>query len=168
MLPYMSGVVLPILQWRHNQRDGVSNHQRLHFFATVCSGADQWKHQSSASQAFLRGIHRWPVNSPHKRPVTRIMFPFDDVIMNSSREREIKFIGLFGDRWHRGPYSPYKLCNHNLYIGIIIFPHIDNPQSTGYNYPTKKTNKIINEKVRAPLIWQIIGEKDSGSVYMWI
>ena len=48
-------------------------------------------------------------------------------------EREIKFIGLFGDRGHRGPYSPYKPGNHNLYIGIIIFPHIDNPQSTGYN-----------------------------------
>ena len=50
-----------------------------------------------------------------------------------AREREINFIGLFGDWGHRGPYSPYKPCNHNLYIGIIIFPHIDNPQSTGYN-----------------------------------
>ena len=30
----------------------------------------------------VRGIHRWPVNSPHKRPVTRKIFPFDDVIMN--------------------------------------------------------------------------------------
>ena len=50
-----------------------------------------------------------------------------------TRERDIKLIGLFEDRGHRGPYSPYKLCNHNLYIGIIIFPHIDNPQSTGYN-----------------------------------
>ena len=29
----------------------------------------------------MRGIHRWPVNSPHKGPVTRKMFPFDDVIM---------------------------------------------------------------------------------------
>ena len=48
-------------------------------------------------------------------------------------EREIKFINLLGDRGHRGPYSPYKPCNHNLYIGIIIFPHIDNPQSTDYN-----------------------------------
>ena len=51
----------------------------------------------------------------------------------TEREREIKFIGLFEDRGHRGPYGPYKPCNHNLYIGIIIFPHIDNPQSTGYN-----------------------------------
>ena len=49
------------------------------------------------------------------------------------RERNIKFIGLFEDRGHRGPYSPYKPCNHNLYTGIIIFPHIYNPQYTGYN-----------------------------------
>ena len=48
------------------------------------------------------------------------------------RERD-EFIGLFEDRGHRGPYRPYKLFNHNLYIGIIIFPHIDNPQSTGCN-----------------------------------
>ena len=45
------------------------------------SDADQRKHQSSASLAFVRGIHRGPVNSPHKWPVTRKMFPFDDVIM---------------------------------------------------------------------------------------
>ena len=45
------------------------------------SGAYQRKHQSSASLAFVRGIHRGPVNSPHKWPVTGKMFPFDDVIM---------------------------------------------------------------------------------------
>ena len=50
-------------------------------YSTVNSGADQRKHQSSASLAFVRGIHRWPVNSPHKGPVTRKMFPFDDVIV---------------------------------------------------------------------------------------
>ena len=38
--------------------------------------ADQRKYQSSALLAFVRGIHRWPVNSPHKGPVTRKMFPF--------------------------------------------------------------------------------------------
>ena len=47
----------------------------------VYSDADQRKHQSSASLAFVRGIHRGPLNSPHKWPVTREMFPFDDVIM---------------------------------------------------------------------------------------
>ena len=50
-------------------------------YSTVYSGIDQRKHQSSASLASVRGIHRWPVNSPHKWPVTRKMFPFDDVIM---------------------------------------------------------------------------------------
>ena len=50
-------------------------------YSTVYSGADQRKRQCSASLAFVRGIHRWPVNSPHKRPVTRKMFLFDDVII---------------------------------------------------------------------------------------
>ena len=52
-------------------------------YSIVYSDADQRKHQSSASLAFVRGIHRWSVNSPHKRPVTRKMFPFDDVIMEN-------------------------------------------------------------------------------------
>ena len=50
-------------------------------YSIVYSEADQRKHQSSASLAFVWGIHRGPVNSPHKWPVTRKMFPFDDVIM---------------------------------------------------------------------------------------
>ena len=50
-------------------------------YSTVYSRGDQRKHQSSASLAFVWGIHRGPVNSPHKGPVTRKMFPFDDVIM---------------------------------------------------------------------------------------
>ena len=51
-------------------------------YSTVYSGAYQSKHQISASLAFVWGLHRGPVNSPHKWPVTRKMFPFDDVIMN--------------------------------------------------------------------------------------
>ena len=50
-------------------------------YSTVYSGANQRKHQSPASLAFVRGIPWGPVNSPHKWPVTRKMFPFDDVIM---------------------------------------------------------------------------------------
>ena len=52
-------------------------------YSTIYLGADQWKHQSSASLAFVWGIHRWSVNSLHKRPVTRKMFLFDDVIMEA-------------------------------------------------------------------------------------
>ena len=63
-------------------------------YSTVYSDADQSKHQSPASLAFVRGIHRWPVNSPHKGPVTRKMFPFDDVIM-------MKYIGnTYGNYKH--------------------------------------------------------------------
>ena len=50
-------------------------------YSIVYSAADQRKHQSFASMAFVQRIQRGPVNSPHKRPVTRKMFPFDDVIM---------------------------------------------------------------------------------------
>ena len=68
------------LQWRNNERDGASNHQNI--YSTIYSGTDQRKHQSFASlAAAVRGIHRWPVNSTHRGPVTRKMFPFDDVIM---------------------------------------------------------------------------------------
>ena len=65
-------------------------------YSTVYSGEYQRKLQRSASLAFVRGIHRWPVNSPYKGPVTRKMFPFDDVIMfwanyNTSRKLHIYF-----------------------------------------------------------------------------
>ena len=52
-------------------------------YSTIYSGTDQ-THISSTSLAFVWGIHRWLVNSPHKGPVTQKMFPFDDVIMIGS------------------------------------------------------------------------------------
>ena len=59
----------------------IASNQPYDCDSTVYSGADQRKYQRSVSLAFVRGIHRWPVNSPHKWPVTRKMFPIDDVIM---------------------------------------------------------------------------------------
>ena len=73
-------------------------------YTTVCSGADQRKHQSSAPLAFMRGIHRWPVNSPHKGPVTRKMFPFDDVIM----------IAITPQQSRMGP--PHAKCHNSFLI----------------------------------------------------
>ena len=52
----------------------------MSIYSTVYSGTYQRKHQSSASLAFVLGIHRWPMNSLHRWPVTLKMFPFDDVI----------------------------------------------------------------------------------------
>ena len=50
-------------------------------YSTVYAGTDQRKHQSYASLAFVREVHRWPVDSPHKGPVTQKNLPFDDVVM---------------------------------------------------------------------------------------
>ena len=59
-------------------------------YSTAHSGtADHIKHQRSASLTFVRGIHQWLVNSPHKRPGTRKMFIFDDVIMRDTRGRRL-------------------------------------------------------------------------------
>ena len=56
---------------------GVSN-----VYSTIYRGVDQRKQQSSASLAFVWGIHQWPLNSSHKGPVTRKMFLLDDVIIS--------------------------------------------------------------------------------------
>ena len=102
------------LQWRHNECHDVLNHRCLDFYySAVCSGADRRKHQSSASLAFMWGEHRWLVNSPHKVPVTRKMFPFDDVIMRDGRS-SLELLALaicwvtmimFSATW---PYLPYE------------------------------------------------------------
>ena len=79
-------------------------------YSTVSSGADQRKHQSSAFLAFVWGIHRWSVNSSHKRPVTRKMFPFDDVIMWSINKMAVILPSIF---------SMYLLNeNHRILIQI--------------------------------------------------
>ena len=49
--------------------------------STVCLGLHKRKHQSMCYRPFVRGIHRWPMDSPHKGPVTRKAFLWYDVIM---------------------------------------------------------------------------------------
>ena len=56
------------LRWRHNGHDCVSNHQPYDCLLNRLFRRRSKKHQSSASLAFVRGIHRGPVNSPHKWP----------------------------------------------------------------------------------------------------
>ena len=75
--------VLGSLQWRYNERGGVQNHRRLDCFL------NRWFRRRSKiiskhpSLSFVRGIHRWLVDFPHKAPAMQKMFPFDDVIMPS-------------------------------------------------------------------------------------
>ena len=63
------------LQWRQNERDGVSNHLLLH-----CLLNRLFKHRTKkVSKLCVTG--RYPASSPYNGPVTRKMFPFDEVIM---------------------------------------------------------------------------------------
>ena len=69
------------LHWRHNGHDGVSNHQ-----PHGCLLNRLFRRRSKkTSKLRVTGLCAWnspgPVNAPHKGPVTRKMFPFDDVIM---------------------------------------------------------------------------------------
>ena len=81
-------------------------------YPTVYSGSDQRKHQSSAALAFVRGM----VNSPHKWPVTRKMFPFDDVIMPFDK---------LGRSWYRGGSWNWSTERSDWYGGIKSFQFRD-------------------------------------------
>ena len=68
----------------------------------VCSGADQRKHQSSASLAFMSGIQQSPVDSTHKGPETPKKFPLDDVIMRLYDKQNIDIYRKWGNRTRFG------------------------------------------------------------------
>ena len=88
-------------------------------YSTVYSNADQRKHQSSASLAFVRGIHRWPVNSPHKWPLTGKMFPFDDVIMPSMIK--VGSWGRFSVKMLFHLYFHQKISQLILYYSLYLW-----------------------------------------------
>ena len=72
------------LQWRHNECDSVSNHQPHDCLLNRLFRHISKKTSKLRVTGLCVGIHRWPVNSPHKGPVTGKMFPFDDVIMENT------------------------------------------------------------------------------------
>ena len=70
------------LHWRHNDHNGVSNHQPHGCLLNRLFGRRSKKTSNLRVTGLCMGNSPGPVNSPHKGPVTRKMFPFDDVIMN--------------------------------------------------------------------------------------
>ena len=118
---------LRTLEWRHNWHDGVSQITRLTIvYSIVYSGVDETKHQRSGSLAFVRGIHRWPVNTLHKWPVTQKMFPFDDVTMFL----RVLFLVLL---YTRGMHTLSNIINLILFAdytnGCISEGNVDNLMS---------------------------------------
>ena len=88
----LDAILFISLYWGHNEHDSVSNHQPHDCLLKRLFKCRSKKYQSSASLAFVRGIHRGPVNSPHKGPVTRKMFTFDDVIIAYSTDTSAWFL----------------------------------------------------------------------------
>ena len=97
-------VTVMSLQRRHNGRDGISNHQPHDCLLNRSFRCRSKKHQSCASLAFVRGILRGPVNSPHIWTVTRKMFPFDYAIMVKEAAMRFHFHGL--KMWCRRKLNP--------------------------------------------------------------
>ena len=81
----------------------------------TCSGTDKKTHQSSASLAFVSGIHQWPVDSPHKGPVTWTMFPFNDLFMITALVPE----GLTGLSLEIRTVLKTKIVNFILFNTIL-------------------------------------------------
>ena len=119
---YYSDVIISAMV---SEITGVSN------YSTVCWGVDQRKHQDSASLTFVRGIHRWPVNSPHKGPATRKNFPFADVIMHYCVVAVAVFFIVLGCCWGsslaRAAHTPNRLeapCSVNVTNNLNISDNV--------------------------------------------
>ena len=123
-------------------------------YSTVYSRADQRKHQSSASLAFVWGIYRGPVNSPHKWPVTRKIFPIDDFIMNQSHQRYIFF------NWRSLAINRLRARDRLVSIGHLLqnicltlsSDPFDDPWDT-FNETGSMYKQKFDWTIRCPLQW---------------
>ena len=62
------------LQWRHNEHDDASNHQRLHCLLNCWFRRRSKKTSKLSVTGLCAGNSPSPLNSPHKRPVARKFF----------------------------------------------------------------------------------------------
>ena len=132
-------------------------------YSTVQLGADQRKHQSSASLAFVRGIHRGPVKSPHKWPVTRKMFPFDDIIMSEYRFNSYE--SMHGCRCLVDARRQAVNSNGFDHIGLTV------PKVTCLLWGRVSTNAIFMcRKTRMPIYFVLVTFKTLSawiSFFLW-
>ena len=96
---------VPASQWRHNVRDGVSNHGRLDCLLNRLCRRKSKKTSKFRVTGLCKGNSPVTGNFPHKGQVTRKMFSFDDVIMRG------KYIG---QRW--------IMTTHNILCVLLVYP----------------------------------------------
>ena len=123
-------------------------------YSTVYSGRSN-KYQSSASLAFVEGIHWWQVNSPQKGWVTRKMLPFDDVIMDSAHSRKITMTKLRSDCTHERHPIP---CTYGQAMGCLSFYEVISEEK----WPGYIRDDVINGnifRVTGPLWGEFTGHR---------
>ena len=128
-------------------------------YSTVYLGADQRKHQSSASLAFVRGIHRGPVNSPHKWPVTRKMFSSDDVIIGVDGDDGmwlmvslvvlVFHVGVFGSSGGIGDMCSI-CCRHRAFVQTRNAPI---PYPTVHHFLTEMCTGVHISVTKCCIVW---------------
>ena len=101
-------------QWLHNGHDGISNHQ-----PHDCLLNHWFRHRltKTSKPRVTGGALMWPVNSPHKCPVRRKMFPLDDVIMDT--------VKLWVIVSYHSPGSWFRLQQLRLYLNVHAWAHKD-------------------------------------------
>ena len=121
------------LQWRHNELDGVSNHRRPGCLLNHLSGRRSKKTPKLHVTGLCEGNHQWPMDFPHKGPVTRKIFAFDDVIIpwkHLAKLWTMLAAVLFNLLWE---------YNH-VFLYITIAQHWDGLGSWNPSYWNKKTH----------------------------
>ena len=125
------GLTIPkALQWRHNDHGGVSNHQPHGCLLNRLFRRGSKKTSKLRVTGLCVGNSPGPVTSPHKGPVTRKMFPFDDVIM------VIIFNWLFLVLW-------YYTASLNLSFGESHFAVLSYSDATWASRPHKSTSYLL-------------------------
>ena len=119
------------------------------------------------SLAFVRGIHRGPVNSPHKWPVTRKMFPFDDVIMGSLRVQRPLQINMETDVWfsychERSSYRTsvcivlHVLVERGMEVNIYIYVYVISAKILGLDWSDERRTAGSRTSLGVPFFLRVI------------
>ena len=102
-----------LLQWRHNDHAGISNHQPHGCLLKRLFRGRSKKTSKLRVTGLCAGNSPGPVNSPHKRPVTRKMFPFDGVIMDAvGAEHQLSQYFDYNETSQTVCWTALKYCVH--------------------------------------------------------
>ena len=137
---WVNWLVACSLQWRHNERDGVSNHQPHDCLLNLLFRRRSKKTSKLRVTGLCAGNSL--VNSPHKRPIMRKMFPFDDVIMSMC---------LLAVHWGTTDSTSDKLSRDNKVLWIVF----KLTQSSGYFKVYLHYSFFYREVSNYNLLWYV-------------